>query len=303
MKFPSYWLDTGTARGVASPDSDASVKAVPPMPAEDILVDSISKRLAERQSAKPLIVGLCGVQGSGKSTVAAALAARLDRAVTFSIDDLYLGRTARQDLARRIHPLLATRGVPGTHDPMLGIEVLSALKRGQSVALPRFDKAQDDRAPCENWPVVEPGCELVIFEGWCVGARPQSTEDLVEPVNSLEAEQDRDGRWRRYVNEALGGAYQQLFGYIDVLALLAAPNWDTVLDWRIEQERELRAASPSGSGVMDDCAVARFVSHFERLTRHILAEMPSRADLVLHLNEGRDCVGIETQVPSDAVSL
>jgi len=270
---------------------------------EEILVAAIGKRLAERQSPRPLVVGLCGAQGSGKSTVSAALAARFERALTFSIDDLYLGRAARLDLARRIHPLLATRGVPGTHDPMLGVEVLSALSRGQSVAQPRFDKAQDDRAPHENWPIVEGGCELVIFEGWCVGARPQAAEDLVEPVNPLEAEEDRDGRWRHFVNEALGGAYQQLFNCIDMLALLAAPNWDNVLRWRIEQEHDLRASSADASGVMDDCAVARFVSHFERLTRHILAEMPERADLVLHLNESRDCVGIETVMPSDAPSL
>lgn len=272
------------------------------MLAEDILVDAISKRLAARQSPKPLVVGLCGAQGSGKSTVSAALAAGFERALTFSIDDLYLGRAARLDLARRIHPLLATRGVPGSHDVMLGVDVLSALKRGQCVALPRFDKAQDDRAPCENWPIIEAGCQLVIFEGWCVGARPQSTEDLVDPINRLEAEEDPNGHWRRFVNEALGGAYQQLFNCIDMLALLAAPNWDTVLDWRIEQEHELRAISPDGSGVMDDCALARFVSHFERLTRHILAEMPGRADLVLHLNESRECVRVETRMPSDAPS-
>lgn len=272
------------------------------MSPEEILVDAIGKRLAQRHSPKPMVVGLCGAQGSGKSTVSATLGARFERAVTFSMDDLYLGRAARLDLARRIHPLLATRGVPGTHDPMLGVEVLSALARGQTVALPRFDKAQDDRAPCDSWPIVKGGCKLVIFEGWCVGARPQAAEDLVDPVNRLEAEEDGEGRWRRFVNEALGGAYQQLFDCIDMLALLAAPGWDTVLRWRIEQEHELRAASPEGSGVMDDCAVARFVSHFERLTRHILAEMPKRADLVLRLNESRDCVGVETLMPSDAPS-
>ena len=133
-------------------------------------------------------------------------------------------------------------------------------------------------------------------------ARPQLAEDLVDPINRLEAEEDREGRWRRFVNDALGGAYQQLFNCIDMLALLAAPAWDTVLRWRIEQERELRAASPDGSGVMDDCAVARFVSYFERLAGHILAEMPGRADLVLRLDESRDCVGIEILVPSDAPS-
>jgi len=270
---------------------------------EDILAEAIGKRLAERGSPRPLVVGLCGAQGSGKSTISAALVARFEQAVTFSLDDLYLGRAARLDLARRIHPLLATRGVPGTHDPMLGVEVLGALKRGQCVALPRFNKAQDDRVPCDSWPIVEPGCELMIFEGWCVGARPQAANDLVEPINRLEAKEDPDGRWRRFVNEALGGPYQQLFGCIDMLALLAAPNWETVLRWRIEQEHELRAASPEGTGVMDDDTIARFVSHFERLTRHILVEMPSRADLVMHLNENRDCVGIYTQVASEAALL
>jgi D-glycerate 3-kinase len=270
---------------------------------EDILAEAIGKRLAERGSPGPLVVGLCGAQGSGKSTISAALVARFERAVSFSLDDLYLGRAVRLDLATRIHPLFATRGVPGTHDPMLGVEVLSALKHGKSAALPRFDKAQDDRLPCDGWPIVEAGCELVIFEGWCVGARPQHAEDLAEPVNRLEAEEDHDGRWRRFVNAALGGAHQRLFSCIDMLVLLAAPGWDTVLGWRIEQEQELRATSPHGSRVMDDRAVARFVSHFERLTRHILAEMPERADLVLHLNKSRDCVGTKSLVRSDAPSL
>jgi D-glycerate 3-kinase len=263
---------------------------------EDILADALRTRLAGRHSSKPLVVGLCGAQGSGKSTVSAALAARFTQAATFSIDDLYLGRAARRDLAVRIHPLLATRGVPGTHDPMLGVEVLSALKRGDSVAVPRFDKAHDDRVPYENWPMVEAGCELVIFEGWCVGARPQPAENLVDPVNRLEAEEDRNGRWRRFVNETLGGPYQQLFDYIDMFVFMAAPDWETVLGWRLQQEHELRSKFPDGTGVMDDRAIVRFVSHYERLTRHILAEMPVRADLVLHLNESRECVGIGTPV-------
>jgi D-glycerate 3-kinase len=272
------------------------------MSPEDILVDAISTRLAERQSTKPLLVGLCGAQGSGKSTVSAAVAARFDRAVTFSIDDLYLPRLARLNLARRIHPLLATRGVPGTHDVMLGVEVLRALMNGASIALPRFDKANDDRAPRESWPIIEAGCRLVIFEGWCVGARPQLPEDLHAALNRLEAAEDHEGCWRQYVNEALGGAYQQLFKNIEMLALLAAPDWDTVLAWRMEQERELRATSPDASRVMHDGAVARFVSHFERLTRHILAEMPQRAELVLHLNESRDCVRIGSRDSSPAVA-
>jgi D-glycerate 3-kinase len=257
-------------------------------------MEAIGKRLAERRSPKPLVVGLCGAQGSGKSTVSSALEARIERAVTFSIDDLYLGHAAREELARRVHPLLATRGVPGTHDPILGIKVLTALCRGNPVALPRFDKASDDRAPSKAWPIIEGGCDLVIFEGWCVGARPQQPLELVQPINRLEAEEDQDGRWRNFVNRSLAGDYQRLFGCIDMLALLEAPSWETVLGWRMQQEHELRAISPNGTRIMDDQELVRFVSLFERLTRHILAEMPARADLVIKLNELRECVGIET---------
>lgn len=259
---------------------------------EDILAEAIGSRLAERQSRTPLLVGICGAQGSGKSTISAAPGARFERAITFSIDDLYLGHAARVELATLVHPLLATRGVPGTHEPALGLELFGALDLREPVPMPVFDKARDDRVPCEQWPVVPAGRELVIFEGWCVGARPQAAEELVRPVNRLEAEEDRDGRWRHFVNDALAGDYQSLFDRIDMLVLLAAPDWDTVLHWRVEQEHGLRAASPGGAGVMDDDAVARFVSHFERLTRHILAEMPERADLVLRLDRARECVGI-----------
>lgn len=264
------------------------------MSPEEILTGAIAGRLAQRSSHERLVVGLCGAQGSGKSTVSTALAARFERAVTFSIDDLYLGHAAREDLARRIHPLLATRGVPGTHDPLLGVAVLNAFVSGESIAVPRFDKSNDDRLPYQEWPIVGGGCELVIFEGWCVGARAQKPEDLVDPVNRLEADEDADGRWRRFVNGTLAGDYQKLFGWIDMLVLLAAPDWGTVLRWRIQQERELRATSPGGTRVMDDSEVARFISHYERLTRHILTEMPTYADLVLRLNKDRDCVGIHT---------
>jgi len=258
---------------------------------EEILVDAIGTRIAARQSQRPLVVGICGAQGCGKSTVSAAIAARFERSAILSIDDLYLGRAERLDLGRQVHPLLATRGVPGTHDVALGVEVIDALNRSETVALPRFDKARDDRVPQERWPVAPAGCELVIFEGWCVGARPQRPDELTEPVNRLEAEEDSDGRWRRFANDALAGEYQQLFGQIDVLAMMAAPDWETVLDWRVEQEHELRAANANGAGLVDDQAVARFISHYERLTRHVLAEMPARADLVLRLNAARQCVG------------
>ncbi len=240
-----------------------------------------------------LVVGLCGAQGSGKSTLAAALAARLDGAgiasATLSLDDLYLTRAERQGLARDVHPLLATRGVPGTHDVAQGLNTIAALERGEPVRLPRFDKAADDRAPTAGWPLAPARTQVLLLEGWCLGARPQEPSALTDPVNGLEAAEDPDGVWRTYANAALAGPYQVLFARIDLLVLLAAPDWQVVAAWREQQEAQLRAIG--GTRVMAPAEVRRFVQHYERLTRSILTEMPQRADVVVLLDADRQPTG------------
>lgn len=243
---------------------------------------------------RPMILGICGAQGSGKSTLARRLRERFEergaRVAVLSLDDLYLGRSARGSLAQEAHPLFATRGVPGTHDVELGVRLLDDLKAGRSVKLPRFDKGSDERLPESEWPQIS-AADMIILEGWCVGARPQDEADLIEPVNDLERDRDRDGRWRRAVNEALKGPYARLFGRIDRLLLLAAPNFLIVRDWRTQQEhglrRRLRAEGKVGARVMSDDEVARFIQFYERLTRHILREMPGRADLTIRLDMAR----------------
>jgi D-glycerate 3-kinase len=249
-----------------------------------LAADAIRPRLTDGLC----VAGLCGAQGSGKSTLAAGLAGRFESegvpTAILSIDDLYRTKAERERLARDVHPLLRTRGVPGTHDVALGLSVIDALAAGRPAPLPRFDKAVDDRAPAAHWPVAPAGTRLLILEGWCVGARPQAGDALEAPVNALEREEDSEGVWRRHVNAALAGPYQALFARLDPLILLAAPGFDIVLRWRIEQEHQLRRAQGGG---MSDAEVARFIRHYERLTRHILAEMPGRADLALPLAEDR----------------
>jgi D-glycerate 3-kinase len=253
----------------------------------DMLARLVARSVGpSRHIGRLTILGLCGAQGSGKSTLAAALRHHLGEAAVLSLDDLYLTRAERNALADDVHPLLRTRGVPGTHDLKLAHSVIERLSEGEAVRLPRFDKASDDRLPESLWPLAPAGTEVLIFEGWCVGARPQPQQDLRVPINDLEREEDSDGSWRRYVNRMLAGPYQQLFDCLDFLVLLAAPNWRIVRTWRIEQEQQLRRESGASMG-MSDAEVGRFVQYYERLTRWILDEMPKRADLLVRLSEDR----------------
>ena len=235
----------------------------------------------------PLIVGICGAQGSGKSTVADALARRFTAqgltTAILSLDDLYKTKEERTEMARAIHPLFRTRGVPGTHDVALGLSVIHTLRAGRATLLPRFDKAIDDRAPVDAWETAPADTRILFLEGWMVGAWPESDPALAEPVNALERDEDPHGTWRRYANGALAD-YRPLFNEIDLLVLLAAPGFDVVRRWRTEQEQALRRRTCSGMG---DTEIARFVAHYERLTRHILDDMPARADLVVRLNFDR----------------
>jgi D-glycerate 3-kinase len=257
-------------------------------------LDGICQPLAARATRlrqvrrKSVVIGLCGAQGSGKSTIAAATVKLLEddglTAVAVSLDDFYLSKRGREQLAKRTHPLLATRGPPGTHDVDLAGAVLDQLRKEGRVALPTFDKAIDERRPRAAWTTVATPVDVVIFEGWCAGARAQGAAALSAPVNSLEADEDSSGRWRAYVNAQLDGPYQQLFERLNELVLLEAPSFEVVLDWRLEQERKLAARTGHG---MSETEVARFVAHYERLTRAILAEMPARADVVFPLAPDR----------------
>ena len=257
----------------------------------------LARRAATRH--RPFLFGLSGAQGSGKSTVGSVLREALRerglKAEVLSLDDVYLPRVERARLGRDVHPLLQTRGAPGTHDLALAHAVFDAAATDAPFRLPRFDKATDDPFAPELWPPVQGPVDVILFEGWCVGAAPQSAGALVAPINTLEALEDQDGAWRTWVNQQLGGAYRRLFARLHMLAMIAAPGFQVVERWRREQEQGLRksraAAGPPGPGGMSDQEVARFVQFFERITVHALCEMPARADIVVYLDERRQPVG------------
>jgi D-glycerate 3-kinase len=235
------------------------------------------------------VCAIAGLQGSGKSTLAAQVVAlagsRGLRAATLSIDDVYFGRRERQWLARDIHPLLATRGPPGTHDIDLACEVLDAVRAGRSTRLPRFDKLADRRLPPSRWRAVGP-LDLLVFEGWCLRVPAQSDAALRRPANALERDEDPDGVWRRHCNRALAYAYPALWARLDRLAWLHPPGFDCVPGWRWQQERAACAARPGRPG-MRRAEVERFVRLFERVSRQAMRTLPGIADLTLRLDPQR----------------
>lgn len=236
------------------------------------------------------VFAITGLQGSGKSTLADQVAARARdaglRVAVLSLDDLYLTRVQRQRLAAEVHPLLATRGPPGTHDVALGSDVLDALREGRDAVLPRFDKLADDRASDSAWSRIDGRMDLVLFEGWCMKAQPEDAAALATPINALERDEDADGRWRRYCNDALRRDYPALWSRIDALWFLQPPGFEVVRTWRWQQEQAMAARDPSRSG-MDRAQLDRFIQHYERTSRRLLATLPAIAERVIPLDEQR----------------
>jgi D-glycerate 3-kinase len=234
------------------------------------------------------LIGVAGSQGSGKTTLCAEVA-RIRGAAHFSIDDVYLTRAERVELGRARHPLLATRGPPGTHDLDLARATIAALRNAapaDRTSIPAFDKLADDRAPHDRWPVFAGQPSAVLVDGWCVGATAQAEAELIAPANALERERDPDGAWRRWVNDQLAGRYAAFFAAFDAILFLAAPSWEIVLDWRCEQEAGLMGIAPSELPDQRRAALAAFVSHYERVSRHMLAG-GVRADATALLAEDR----------------
>ncbi len=245
------------------------------------------------------VLGIHGAQGSGKSTLADFYRFYLNElgftVAQISLDDFYLTKAERQGLAAEIHPLLKTRGVPGTHDVALGRNIISTLRDlpdGETLSLPRFDKLNDDRYPESAWPQLQGKVDLVIFEGWCVGLAPQPEVALIQAANALEQREDPDGQWRHFVNQQLRERYQDWFAEIDYLLMLRAPSFGCVANWRMEQEQRLALKEPD-KPVMSEAALLRFVQHYQRLTEHALQTLAATADCVMTMAEDRQIITMQ----------
>ena len=267
------------------------------------LIDQSYLPLAERiysqykNQGAPYFVGINGCQGSGKSTLSDFICFYISETynlniVVMSLDDFYLSRSARTTLAQSIHPLLQTRGVPGTHNTSLLKDVLNKVKNQESgFYIPRFNKATDDPYEEAQWQHIQKPIEILILEGWCWGVTAQTDEQLETPINTLEQQQDEDATWRKYVNSELLTHYQPLYEYFDFWAALQVPSFDSVYRWRLEQEQKLiQSLSPTDqqSKVMNEEEVLNFIQYFQRLTTHGMQALPAIANAIYYLDENRN---------------
>ena len=251
-------------------------------------------RMHQLSAKKTYCVGINGSQGSGKSTLSAFLKDYLTETydmnvVVMSLDDFYFSRIERQIIAADVHPLFTTRGVPGTHNMCQAKTVMFDLKKQQPTIIPRFDKATDNPHPASAWTKVSCAADVVIFEGWCWGVEPQSSEQLKQPVNEFEIIEDKNAYWRNHANLQLSLHYQPLYSLMDTWVMLKAPSFEDVYSWRLEQEQKLNAATDktNETSIMNEQQIQRFIQHYQRLTEHALKTLPNSCDHVFELNSER----------------
>ena len=259
--------------------------------------------IAKKTNKKvPLIIGLAGGQGTGKTTITSIISIILKKyfkldVFKISIDDFYKTRKQRTLLSKNKHSLLMTRGVPGTHDIdiMLNFFKKIKVKKFKILKLPKFNKGVDDRCKQSLWYKIQSKPDVVILEGWCVGARSQNSKELKKPVNSLEKTHDQNFKWRQYVNYQLKTKYKKLFNQLDYILFLKAKNFSLLRRWRLKQEKKLwlKSKNKKNLKIMNKDQVKNFMDTYQRITQQMFKDMPKYSSIVMNLNNSHQIKNIK----------
>ena len=248
------------------------------------------------EKKKPFILGLSGGQGSGKTTISSIISIILSKyfklnVFKISIDDFYKTRKKRLELSKKVHPLLMVRGVPGTHDINVILDFFKRTKekKFKSIKVPRFNKATDDRYNKKLWYSVKRRPDVIIFEGWCVGAKAEQNYTLKTPINSLEKLKDQKIIWRRFVNKQLKSKYKKLYDQLNCLLFIKAKNFSLLRQWRIKQEKKLSLKSKRSNKlkIMSDKEIINFMQTYQRITQNMFKSVPKYASIILNLNSNQ----------------
>lgn len=247
-----------------------------------------------KSSKRTIIIGLSGGQGVGKTTISSIISIILNKYFKYnvcniSIDDFYKTRKARELLSKTKHPLLLTRGVPGTHDVNLILKFLKKVKEKnfKKFKFPKFNKATDERNKIKDWNSLKSRPEIVILEGWCIGAKHQKYKQLIKSVNSTEKTFDKNLKWRKFVNLQLMTKYKKLFSQIDNYLYLNVSNFNLLKKWRVKQEKKLLINNKNKKNlkIMKTSEVLIFMQTYQRITEQMFKDMPKCASVIIKLNK------------------
>ena len=232
---------------------------------------------------------LSGAQGSGKSTLAKLLKSVIEKyykkkVMLISIDDYYLSKNQRLKLSKKIHPLLLTRGVPGTHDiKTLKYNINQFKNQNFPINTPTFNKLKDDILKKRK---VIKNAEILLLEGWFCGSAPIANKYLFKNINTLENTYDKNKNWRKYYNSLLRNEYKSVFSMFDKKIYIQAPSFKYVLKWRYSQEKG-NAIKSDNKNIMNKAKLQKFIQHYEKLTKWMMLNMPTKADILIKIDSNQ----------------
>ena len=232
---------------------------------------------------------ISGSQGAGKTTLSKLFKIIIEKiynkkVMLISIDDYYLDKSKRYKLAKTIHPLLITRGVPGTHNiKKLQNNINQFKKRQFPIVVPTFNKLKDNISKKNK---IIKNAQILILEGWCCGAKPINKRYLYKNINNLETTFDKDFKWRNYYNLKLKFEYQKIFSMFDKKIYIQSPSFKNVLKWRYAQEKK-NATKINKKNFMNKKSTEKFIQYYEKLTKWMMKNMPEEADMLLKIDKNQ----------------
>ena len=232
---------------------------------------------------------IAGSQGAGKSTLAKIFKLVLEnvykkKVMLLSIDDYYLSKNKRNKLSKNIHPLLITRGVPGTHDIVaLKNDIINFQKKNFPISTPRFSKLKDDISSKKN---IIKKAEILLLEGWCCGSPSINKKYLFQNINRLETIFDKNKKWRQYYNSQLMKDYKKVFSLFDQQIYIQPPSFSYILKWRYAQEKN-NALKSRNKDFMNKKDLQKFIQHYEKLTKWMMKTMPAKADILIKIDSNQ----------------
>ena len=228
---------------------------------------------SKAKNKKPFIVGLGGGQGIGKTTITSIISIVLKKYFKLKVFKI------------------------STHDvsSMFSFFKRAKSKNFRALKLPKFNKAIDDRYNKKLWHSIKKKPDIIIFEGWCVGARAEKNNSLKKAINSLERNSDKKLIWRKFVNQQLKLKYKKLYTELDCMLFLKANNFRLLQQWRLKQEKKLwlKNKRSRNNKIMNKKDVIKFMQTYQRITQNMLKHAPKYSSMILNLNRNHQIKSVK----------